>query len=101
MSATAARATTRVVVVTMCAAVALGVISLLAIYAGRYFFLFDDFALIELARTHTARELLVEPLIGYYRPLPFLILRADTLLFGWDYPAGMLAINLLLHVANA
>lgn len=73
----------------------------LAGYAARYFFLFDDFALIELARTHSMRQLLAEPLIGYYRPLPFLILRAETFLFGWDHPAGYMAINLIGHAANA
>jgi hypothetical protein len=73
----------------------------LAGYAAGYFFLFDDFALIELARTHSMRQLLAEPLIGYYRPLPFLLLRAETFLFGWDHPAGYMAVNLLGHVTNA
>ena len=70
-------------------------------YARQYFFLFDDFALIELARTHSTRQLLAEPLTGFYRPLPFLLLRAETLLFGWDYPAGYLALNLICHALNA
>jgi len=75
--------------------------TLLINYARQYFFLFDDFALIELARTHSTRQLLTEPLTGFYRPLPFLLLRAETLLFGWDYPSGYLALNLICHAANA
>lgn len=75
--------------------------TLLVSYARQYFFLFDDFALIELARTHSTRQLLTEPLTGFYRPLPFLLLRAETLLFGWDYPSGYLALNLICHAVNA
>lgn len=83
------------------AAATLTALALLGNYARHYFFLFDDFALVELARTLTARQILSQPLIDYYRPLPFLLLRAETFLFGWDHPAGYLAINLLFHVVNA
>src|SRR5690349_887975 len=85
----------------MLGATMLVVLILLSSYARHYFFLFDDFALVELARTQTAGQILSQPLIGYYRPLPFLLLRAEWFIFGWDHPAAYLGINLLFHVVNA
>jgi hypothetical protein len=102
MSSLATRTTITATAMAMCAmALLVWVMAALTIYARQYFFLFDDFALIELARTHSAWQLLIEPLTGFYRPLPFLLLRAETRLFGWDHPAGYLAINLGFHLVNA
>jgi hypothetical protein len=85
----------------VCAVILLAPLALLLNYVRHYFFLFDDFALVELARTHSFRELLSDPLIGYFRPLPFLLLRLETFLFGWDHPAGYAAVVLAFHLANA
>lgn len=90
-----------VVVRAVCGLVLLALLVLLLNYVRHYFFLFDDFALVELARTHSFSQLLSEPLIGYYRPLPFLLLRLETFLFGWNHPAGYAAVVLAFHLANA
>ncbi len=73
----------------------------LAQYARHYFFLFDDFALIDIARRETLAGIASQPLIGFYRPLPFSALRGEALAFSWDAPAAYIGISLLLHAVNA
>jgi len=70
-------------------------------YARRYFFLFDDFALVHIARSETVSRIVSQPLIGFYRPLPFWVLRGEALAFSWDSPSAYVAVSLLLHAANA
>jgi hypothetical protein len=70
-------------------------------YARHYFFLFDDFALIDIARRETLAGIASQPLIGFYRPLPFWALRGEALAFSWDAPAAYIGISLLLHAVNA
>jgi hypothetical protein len=70
-------------------------------YARRYFFLFDDFALVHIARSETVSRIVSQPLIGFYRPLPFWVLRGEALAFSWDSPSAYIAVSLLLHAANA
>jgi hypothetical protein len=70
-------------------------------YARAYFFLFDDFALIHIANAESVAHIFSQPLIGFYRPLPFLVLRGEAAMFSWDRPGGYLAVALLLHAVNA
>jgi hypothetical protein len=71
------------------------------LYAQSYFFLFDDFVLIgETAGDRVAR-LLVRPLVDFYRPLVFVQLKAESALFGWQYPNGYLTFSHFFHFANA
>lgn len=70
-------------------------------YTSRYFFLFDDFALIGEASTHSIREIFGLPLFGFYRPIVFLLVKVESCLFSWAVPAGYLIVSQLLHLVNA
>lgn len=41
-----------------------------------YFFLFDDFALLSSAREFGVAGIATSPLFGFFRPLPFVLVRA-------------------------
>jgi hypothetical protein len=74
---------------------------LLARYAYHYFFLYDDFGLFFVADTTPLAKILTTPLIGFYRPLPFVLLKAEMGVFGWNAPAALAACLLAVHAANA
>lgn len=82
-------------------ATAVGVLVLAAMHAARYFFLYDDFALIGEARLHGPAAILTESLFGFYRPLLFATTRLESLVFGWHRPEGYLLTSLAWHVLNA
>jgi hypothetical protein len=72
-----------------------------AVYARRYFFLFDDFALIGQASTIPVRGIFSEPWFGFYRPLVFLLVKAESSAFGWRHPAAYISVSLAMHAAIA
>ncbi|WP_157223528.1 glycosyltransferase family 39 protein [Rhodovulum sp. PH10] len=42
-----------------------------------------------------------QPLIGFYRPLPFLLLKLQAGVFGWQDPAGYSIVAILVHAGSA
>jgi len=97
----AERRVSAIIVIALAALTAAAVAMLFWQHARGYFFLFDDFALIKIAGTEPASRLLAQPLIGFYRPLPFLLLRAEALTASWNAPATYAGMSLLVHVLNA
>jgi hypothetical protein len=95
------RATTAIVVAAIAGLTLLIAVVAFARYARDYFFLFDDFALVHIARSETVARIVSQPLIGFYRPLPFWALRGEALAFSWDSPAAYITVSLLLHGVNA
>lgn len=70
-------------------------------HVRRYFFLFDDFALVGLASTKQMYEIFTEGLIGFYRPVTFAFLKLQYALFRWDTPGGYALVSCVLHFVNA
>lgn len=66
-----------------------------------YFFVFDDFFLIAGAQEHEFWAIFDSALIGFYRPLVFALLKIQFIFFGWQHPAGYMAISMMLHLTNA
>jgi hypothetical protein len=87
------------------AAVPAGVLVVVVLFAvahvRRYFFLFDDYALVHLASTTPAGTIWTSPLIGFYRPAAFLFLGWETARFSWGAPGGYAAVSMAVHLANA
>jgi hypothetical protein len=73
---------------------------LIAGYARLYFFLFDDTALVATAIDTPAAAMFSLPLIGFYRPMTFLLLKLQASMFGWHDPAGYAAVAVLVHAAS-
>lgn|GEM_PF-1996718 len=82
-------------------AAALWLVAVDVAYARRYFFLFDDFALVGQASEVPVRELLTVPHFGFLRPAVFLLTRLEFRAFSWQHPAGYLAVSLLIHALSA
>lgn len=70
-------------------------------HARAYFFLFDDFALVGQAGSTSVRDILTQPLFGFYRPAGFLLTRAEFQAFGGWSPMAFAASALVLHAINA
>jgi hypothetical protein len=70
-------------------------------YALGAFFLFDDFAVVQLASNHRLGEFTSSPFIGFFRPAGFWSLRLLWIWFGWDHPTGYAISSLVLHILNA
>jgi len=70
-------------------------------YVRRYFFLFDDFALVGEGSTLGVHQIVSQALFGFYRPLAFLLVKGEWLLFSWRHPAGFMAVLAGIHFANA
>jgi hypothetical protein len=73
----------------------------IARHVGSYFFLFDDFALVALARSASLADIFTHPFIGFYRPLGFLVLWAGAQAFGWDTPAGYMGLLACIQILNS
>ena len=71
-----------------------------AFLVREYFFVFDDFALVGDASTHSAAALVTTSLFGFFRPAVFLVVKAETLWFGWEHPWGYLLASHAWHLAN-
>jgi len=74
---------------------------LLVVHAVNYFFLFDDFALIGIAGGTPWQTLATTPQIGFFRPFPFGLMRAEFSFLGWTHPPAYAVEALLVHVVNA
>jgi hypothetical protein len=70
-------------------------------HVADYFFLFDDYALVGSARRNEVGALFLQALIGFYRPLTFLFLKAQSQVFGWQAPWGYALVSCVLHGLNA
>lgn len=78
-----------------------GVWLLLARHAAGYFFVIDDYALVGEALTSSISRIFAEPLFGFYRPVAFLFVKAETLLYSWTSPSAFAAVSATLHGINA
>ena len=65
-----------------------------------YFFLFDDFALVDLAEGTSLSSIFTSPLFGFYRPVVFLSVKLLALNFGWNTPMGYALVLSLIHGLN-
>src|SRR5881394_1758524 len=72
---------------TLVAAAALLLVVIDASYARRYFFLFDDFALVGQASTFSVHNIVTSARFGFYRPVVFLLVKAEWWAFSWRHPA--------------
>lgn len=66
------------------------------------FFVFDDYANLDAARSFRLAELFGVPVLGgIFRPVGFAALKAQFALFGWTTPAGYVAVVAVLNLLNA
>ncbi len=63
--------------------------------------IFDDFEHLTAVSQRSSFEILTEPLNRKLRPLGFLLMKAEHAAWGWDEPAGYVAVNAVLHCLNA
>jgi hypothetical protein len=70
-------------------------------HSANYFFVFDDFSLVDQALARTPREIFGTALYGFYRPLAFLFTQSQSALAGWDAPWLYAGASLCLHYINA
>ena len=83
---------------------ALAVTATVAIFAAHawcYFFIFDDFALVGVAAERPLSNLFLEPQFGFFRPLAFVVTKAQYMSAGWSAPWLYSAGSLLIHALNA
>jgi hypothetical protein len=76
-------------------------VTLLTWHASHYFFLYDDFALVAVAGGSSWKTLATTPQIGFFRPLPFLIMRAEFGVVHWASAYAYAFEAVLIHVTNA
>jgi hypothetical protein len=70
-------------------------------YIRHSFFLFDDFAIVGLAPTLSARQLLTTGEGNFFRPFALWLLGLESRAFGWNHPMGFAVVSFGLHVTNA
>jgi hypothetical protein len=70
-------------------------------HAGSYFFLFDDYALVGQSLSNSLGAIFRTPLVGFYRPSAFVLLKAESLLWGWSRPWAFATAGIGLHLANS
>ncbi len=70
-------------------------------HVSGYYPLFDDFAIFGALPDASATSILLEPHGGFYRPLGLALMKLEALLFGLAHPAGLAAVSVALHAANA
>jgi hypothetical protein len=70
------------------------------IFSRHYFFLFDDFALIDQAGERSISEIFATPLVGFYRPIVFLFFKILASLFTWKLPTGYAFFLAVIHSLN-
>ena len=80
---------------------ALAVVVVLAPHAARYFYLFDDFALVSIAGKGPLSSFFATAVGGFYRPVALCGARLEALAFGWGHPGGYAAVSVLLHALVA
>ena len=68
-------------------------------HAIRYFFLFDDYAIVEHLRRIGTFDI-VTLSGGFYRPAALLVLAGEARLFGWGHPEGYALVSVTLHLLN-
>lgn len=71
-----------------------------AFHSSNYFFLFDDTALLTVARDFSVLDIFSSAAIGFYRPGGFIASKLQYLLFGWQLPAGYAYISIAIHAAS-
>jgi len=65
-----------------------------------YFFLFDDFGLLDLAGETSISNILTSPLFGFYRPVVFLFVKLLASVFSWNLPMGYAIVLAVVHGLN-
>jgi len=65
------------------------------------FFIHDDFAHLDLCQKHGLADFFRETMVGTFRPTGFVSMWAEFWLFGWERPAGYVAVSGLLYLTNA
>lgn len=66
----------------------------------QYFFLFDDFALVGDSAATPLSQIFGLPLFGFYRPIPFVLTKAQHWLSSWN-PSAFALGNISLHAINS
>ena len=69
--------------------------------AVSYFFLLDDLIITNQAIANSTWQLLSQPQFNFYRPIADLWLKGLYAVFGWQHPAGFVAMSMLLHATCA
>lgn len=71
------------------------------VFSSHYFFLLDDFQVLDTAQKNTWLALFTEAHIGFYRPLVFVFFKIQILLFGWEAPGWHSFVSIILHSVNS
>jgi hypothetical protein len=64
------------------------------------FFVFDDYAHLDAVRSLPMTSFFGAPIVGLFRPLTLLAMKAQFVCFGWA-PSGYAAVTALLNLSNA
>lgn len=76
------------------------VVGATAFHSANYFFLFDDTALLTVARDFSVLDIFSSAAIGFYRPGGLIASKLQYLLFEWRLPAGYAFISIATHAAS-
>lgn len=80
------------------------IVLLLSIFISHiinYFFLFDDYALVNVAQENSIQSIFSHAFIGFYRPLVFVFIKVQYSLFGWEVPQMYIVISITFHIINS
>ncbi|MFH2001297.1 MAG: hypothetical protein ABIK28_16565 [Planctomycetota bacterium] len=75
--------------------------SLFLVHALSYFYLKDDFAILDVAQNQALCTLFTHGFFGFYRPVAFALMKAQFTLLGWENAHGHMLISLAFHGLNA
>lgn len=65
------------------------------------FFVYDDFAHLDLCQRHVFADVFRQTMVSTFRPVAFGSLWAEFRFFGWEWPAGYVVVTALLFLLNA
>lgn len=70
------------------------------LFSLNYYFLMDDFWVLDIAKHNSLLNLFNEAHISFYRPLVFTLFKIQIHLFGWEAPTLFSIVSLLIHILN-
>lgn len=82
------------------AATAFAIVAALA-YAPHYYFLLDDPGLVVSAREASIADVFSTALLGFYRPLVFVLFKLQHSIFGWERPGAYATVSIAAHACAA
>lgn len=74
---------------------------MLTLYASHYFFVFDDTALLVVARDSPSSQLLLQQTLGFWRPAGMFTHRINLHIFGWQGDSFFALLSVFVHAGGA